>query len=32
LAYYESLKARFKVEFKVTKPVVKKDELAASTQ
>ena len=32
LAYYESLKARFKVEFKVTKPVPKKDDLAASTQ
>ena len=32
LAYYESLKTRFKVEFKVAKPVPKKDELAASTQ
>ena len=32
LAYYESLKARFKVEFKVSKPVPKKDDLAASTQ
>jgi peptidyl-prolyl cis-trans isomerase D len=32
LAYYESLKARFKVEFKVAKPVPKKDELTASTQ
>lgn len=32
LAYYESLKQRFKVEFKVTKPVPKKDELAAATQ
>jgi peptidyl-prolyl cis-trans isomerase D len=32
LAYYESLKARFKVEFKVAKPVPKKDDLTASTQ
>jgi peptidyl-prolyl cis-trans isomerase D len=32
LAYYEALKARFKVEFKVTKPVPKKDDLTASTQ
>jgi peptidyl-prolyl cis-trans isomerase D len=32
LAYYEALKARFKVEFKVTKPVAKKDDLAASIQ
>jgi peptidyl-prolyl cis-trans isomerase D len=31
-AYYESLKARFKVEFKVAKPVAKKDDLTASTQ
>jgi peptidyl-prolyl cis-trans isomerase D len=32
LAYYESLKARFKVDFKVAKPVPKKDDLTASTQ
>ncbi len=32
LAYYETLKARFKVEFKVAKPVPKKDDLTASTQ
>lgn len=32
LAYYESLKARFKVEFKVAKPAPKKDDLTASTQ
>ncbi len=32
LAYYESLKARFKVEFIVAKPVPKKDELASATQ
>lgn len=32
LAYYESLKTRFKVEFKVAKPTPKKDDLTASTQ
>ncbi len=32
LAYYESLKARFKVEIKAAKPVPKKDELAAAAQ
>ena len=32
LAYYESLKQRFKVEFKVAKPVPKKDDLTTSTQ
>lgn len=32
LAYYESLKARFKVEIKTAKPVPKKDELAAAAQ
>ena len=32
LAYYESLKQRFKVEFKVSKPVAKKDDGAASVQ
>ncbi|MBS7808257.1 SurA N-terminal domain-containing protein [Variovorax sp. PCZ-1] len=32
LAYYEALKTRFKVEFKVAKPVPKKDDLTASTQ
>ena len=30
LAYYESLKARFKVEIKAAKPMPKKDELAAN--
>jgi peptidyl-prolyl cis-trans isomerase D len=32
LAYYESLKQRFKVEFKVSKPVAKKEDGAASVQ
>ncbi len=32
LAYYETLKKRFKAEFKVTKPAPKKDDLTASTQ
>jgi peptidyl-prolyl cis-trans isomerase D len=32
LAYYESLKQRFKVEFKVAKPVAKKEDNAALTQ
>ncbi len=32
LAYYEALKARFKVEFKVAKPVAKKDEPVAAVQ
>ncbi len=32
LAYYESLKQRFKVEIKVAKPTPKKDELSAATQ
>jgi peptidyl-prolyl cis-trans isomerase D len=31
-AYYETLKARFKVEFKVAKPVAKKDDPATATQ
>jgi peptidyl-prolyl cis-trans isomerase D len=31
LAYYESLKQRLKVEFKVAKPVAKKDESSAVT-
>ncbi len=32
LAYYESLKARFKAEIKVAKPVAKKDDLSAAGQ
>ena len=32
LAYYEALKQRYKVEFKVAKPVAKKDDLAAAAQ
>ena len=32
LAYYESLKARLKVEIKAAKPVAKKDELTAAAQ
>ncbi len=32
LAYYETLKQRFKAEFKVTKPAPKRDDLTASTQ
>jgi peptidyl-prolyl cis-trans isomerase D len=32
LAYYESLKQRFKAEIKVAKPVAKKDEPGTTTQ
>ncbi len=32
LAYYESLKVRFNVNFKVSKPAIKKDDLAAAAQ